>query len=1842
MTAAPLNRLLLVAAFSAIAGTAIAVNPPIERASADCPACEGHAPHGDAVTASVNSVDLTFNLGGAAFERPNMFSAYFANAGTNADDPGLPQGMEGIRSYFDEAPQSSLWRATLRLNTATISADTFKPSSLTYNDAFKMEVLKSGDTVRQVLTHDFLVDVQPFATGEGFTAKWYAAADHGAKSGGFYQPVGAVIKTVTVSNPNPTGTYTSAEVAMTQAPSRSLHYKYVKSTVSGKSVLTLETRETAGGNPLATESLVYQSGAPEQNAQDCVRTVKVASYTSTTGLGTPVLVSRVRETYSDVGGKKRLTARRVLAGESSDDIGPLTTYGYYNTPGNTVLHGRPRYQINPDGSWIAWDINVGGTNPTVTEVTPFGDAAITIGTDGTPSYNANECRVVTSTITGPQEDSTLIVKGQALLTTSRTYLTGAAGERILKTLRGGVTTCVAHYPYGNGTAPEAGRLAWETREDGTATVYTYAGSGGFITVTATTGIADGTGDHSAPVVTNHNTTVTQYNPFFQAISEENYLNGTLLENWSCDPANCDIYGRPLSRIWKYGSVTGETESFAYNCCGLESHTARDGSVTTYTRDALKRVYRTTSKATAVSPVITTTTEFTGLTTTTSVGSDFVSATTRSLDGLTITTESPSRKSTAEADRLLTRTATDPSTRTTVESYKRKADADEDGWVETTTSSSYRDGRTSTASGTAVTDMAYVYGTETLNGAVCLIATATTTGDPAGLVTKTYTDALGRTVKSISPGSGATTYGYYTSADAAGSRGRLKTVTDADGVATTYAYPDLDTNTVTRKVPTPTGGFVYLSSNTINGISTPSVFSQSLGLSRYQRKTLGGTTVSTSYRSLNGLKSATTTLSGNSLAIATRPHATTGVSTVTTTHPDGTITRATTTPSGNGDNVLAERLTRATPPALPTVIAYTTSVSDARGRLLTVTDSRTGEAGITIYGFDADNDTKPDFTESGTPLSIKQGTRLTRHALDLLGRVTISTLPDTSQTHTSYDSAGRVAGQWGSLTYPTFRIYNDSGQLTELRTYQNLTAEPTVQIGIAIPASGGNPAVPATYAATFWIYDSSSGRLLEKLHPGETDDSATDPDYTYTPAGRIQNRNSERGINTHNTYAYGYLTGTEYSDDTPDVAYTYDSKGRVAVITQAGQSQLTYSYAADFGVDTETICYNLNSDAIFGNSGDFTRVLDRATRSYGRDTGWTLGTDHQADYTYDTPTGRLATVSNPSMGSFSYAFVSGGDLLASVTRENPGGTLLKTVRTYDSTRDTLATISNQMLVPNAEAESGFDTTTRSAYDYTVVNGGVNSLGQRKGVQATFSLGSGVAANTGGTSWGYDSLGQLTSADAHDLTGESPPPTDRSYTYDTIGNRIQSAEGTYVTNGGTTTLDGALVTGYFADAEGTTPGASDLNQYGKISFPAASCLPEHDKDGNLKQGPLPTSAGANRTLVWDAENRLIEVLDGPGASAASLVRYRYDALGRLIASSTGSGETLASTLYVCDGWNRIAEYSIEGAANPALAKTYLWGPDLSGSLQGAGGVGGLLATRHGAASYYPTFDGNGNISEYLTSAGAVAAHFEYDPFGNLVLSSGSNPNAFPFRFSTKPLDDVTGLYYYGYRWYNPLTGRWPSRDPIEEEGGLNLYWFVSNNGVVYTDYLGLIEVDDSGLVRPEKTEVKWDSTTMDIDVSARTVPYTAVISFECKDGKITGDIVGEAHIYLNWNQKFPIDRNGKRDTWERVMGHEQKHVKVMFDLIMALAVRLARLEPESPATDERAEELTERYQKIVDLATDLGGGHSDDKKNPRPADGQGYPPLPGSGPVPPRPENDPSPPPPLKPLPEFRPIPGPLAP
>jgi len=90
-------------------------------------------------------------------------------------------------------------------------------------------------------------------------------------------------------------------------------------------------------------------------------------------------------------------------------------------------------------------------------------------------------------------------------------------------------------------------------------------------------------------------------------------------------------------------------------------------------------------------------------------------------------------------------------------------------------------------------------------------------------------------------------------------------------------------------------------------------------------------------------------------------------------------------------------------------------------------------------------------------------------------------------------------------------------------------------------------------------------------------------------------------------------------------------------------------------------------------------------------------------------------------------------------------------------------------------------------------------------------------------------------------------------------------------------------------------------------------------------------------------------------------------------------------------------------PPLFAVTTWGLDLSNSDQGTGGIGGPQTRTSGETTHSYTYDGNGNVSELVTSTGTVAAHYEYGPFGQTTFQTLGSiaANASLYRFSTRPL-------------------------------------------------------------------------------------------------------------------------------------------------------------------------------------------------------------------------------------------------
>ena len=223
------------------------------------------------------------------------------------------------------------------------------------------------------------------------------------------------------------------------------------------------------------------------------------------------------------------------------------------------------------------------------------------------------------------------------------------------------------------------------------------------------------------------------------------------------------------------------------------------------------------------------------------------------------------------------------------------------------------------------------------------------------------------------------------------------------------------------------------------------------------------------------------------------------------------------------------------------------------------------------------------------------------------------------------------------------------------------------------------------------------------------------------------------------------------------------------------------------------------------------------------------------------------------------------------------------------------------------------------------------------------------------------------------------------------------------------------------------------------------------------------------AWDAENRLLRVQSRSDTPQGSWrrVEWQYDALGRRIRQTTSTWLMQSNLWVVTEDLKFLSDPLLYGrhvvdlnASNNVPLRSYVWGLDLSGTMDSAGGVGGLLwmtlHTGSGAAAgtHFCAYDGNGNVVALASASdSSPTARYEYGPFGEPIRLSGPAAANNPFRFRTKRTCNTTDLVLYEYRVYKPSIGRWVNRDPIREKGGLNLYGFVHNQPANHWDAVGL---------------------------------------------------------------------------------------------------------------------------------------------------------------------------------------------
>ena len=281
------------------------------------------------------------------------------------------------------------------------------------------------------------------------------------------------------------------------------------------------------------------------------------------------------------------------------------------------------------------------------------------------------------------------------------------------------------------------------------------------------------------------------------------------------------------------------------------------------------------------------------------------------------------------------------------------------------------------------------------------------------------------------------------------------------------------------------------------------------------------------------------------------------------------------------------------------------------------------------------------------------------------------------------------------------------------------------------------------------------------------------------------------------------------------------------------------------------------------------------------------------------------------------------------------------------------------------------------------------------------------NTVNDSFACNSRSELTAA----VSGRT-----YGYSYDNIGNRKTARE----------------------DAEEATAYTTGpLNQYTAIERgEEASFEPVYDADGN--QTLIRTSTGIWQ-VTYNAENRPVRFVN---ESAKTVVECTYDYMGRRHTRKVSVNGTVSSYLrYMYRGYLQIAAID---AVSGAFRWFLFWDPTQPEATR-------PLAIRKDGTWYAYGWDLTGNVTEVFGKAGYLRTAYTYTPYGEVTAEGDVTQ---PIQWSSEYNDEELGLVYYNYRHLNPHDGRWISRDPIEEQGGWNLFAYVKNQPIFLKDYVGLI--------------------------------------------------------------------------------------------------------------------------------------------------------------------------------------------
>jgi RHS repeat-associated protein len=1638
---------------------------------------------------------------------------------------GGASGGPGVGSVMWEAGLGNLGDGRsaerISLRAESIDATLYTPAALIYSPpgyTGEVDVVRVGGVLRQVNAPQALADIVA-TSATAYEIRFYKKADVGSKQNGLWTVSNQPYVTWRIRNPN-VGSTNELEIAK------------IQNGITNASVYTFNSSNNSWslttGNGERTELKTTTINVSTGDLTD--------TFTVTNSLGQTI--SKIARTYHQFAWGEELI--KVVV--DPDGAALTTLYTYYENSSEVGRFRRLQSVVNPDGSWEKYDYDTHGNQVLV--LRPWKDQSLASASEATSfavrrTYSNYDGFIVSL---HPRLVSSVIEKIAGVMirkaTFSRAGTTVNGQPAVIETetqyVSAAVTLVTVTTRY-HSTASDffTNRVASIQYPDGRKDTYTY--EKGVYTTNADPSLnqftpnANGTAERDTIV---HGTTTTPDGVAFKstknvtvkdqfghnALQELYVYTGSGYARVSWTVMDYDEQGHLTQTRSNNGTVITATWDGDLKTADIDEN----GIETTYTYDSFNRIATRTKKGApavegfAAQPdiVITYTYDVEGR----------IKSETTSASGLTLTRS----RAYDVAGRIKTETDTAGLITTYIYTNGGRTETKTLPGGASRVSDNYLDGQAKSVLGSATVRQFFDYGVNP-DGTRYAQEFTGSVGAGSPRWTKTTRDWLGRTIKvekpSFTTGTNVVTLSTYNSL------GQLQTVSVTDGAVKLQADMIHEYDALGNRIRS---GSDIDSSGTLTLASTDHISETEQVYQQNGSDWFKVTTEKTYLVNGNSTSTTTSTQSERLTNFAVNGAEKT-ISDITTTDVANNqsrrtmvVDRAAKKMTAYGDvahsstdavSITYNGLLQSSTPAAP--VSATVYTYDALGRTVTTTDPASGTS------------TRTYNSTTGQITSDSQGTQTTTYEYygpfePNAGKLKSKTDPAGKKVYFNYTSRGQMFQTWGDTVYPTEFVFDSFGQQTEMHTFRG---------GSGWQGSSWPAATAGTMDVTRWTYQEATGLLTSK-HDAVNKQIV----YTYDLLDRMATRTWARlsgGNPLVTTYSYdpvsGDTTGISYSDSTPSVTFTYDRGGRHETITDAaGTHTLTHNAAGQLLSDQisggllDQVTVTAGYDSLLRRSTlqSARNAATLSSQSYGYDASSRMETvtsgSQTVTYAYYPNTGQLNTTTFTGGAQTSRTYDSLGRLQTIATTTPGSGTIASYTQTYNNLNQRIAVTREDNSYWTYSYNDRGDLTSGKKYwsDSTPVAGQqmeyvFDTIGNRTSTKAG---GDAQGLNLRQSTYAVNSLNQYEQRSvpgAIDVFG-----TANAAATTTVNDQTTYRRGDYFYK--ELTVDNALAPAYpqvkaVGVRSGVGGGGEDaVTQIdGHVYIPRNVEIYTYDDDGNV------TSDG-RWTYTWDAENRLtsMEAIAAAPVAAKLRLEFAYDSSGRRIQKKvyawnipSSSYQLQSTTKFVYDDWNLIAE--IDGSGN--LLRNYVWTSEVV-LIGAAGNV------------YQASYDANQNLTSLVQAAtGVVAASYDYNPFGQLLKATGEYAKQNPLRFSGQYTDTETGLLYYGYRYYNPDTGRWISRDPIAEKGGNHLYRFINNDGVNRKDYLGLIEVEEIAEVMRRRNFMnghrlltRWMAAPA--GNSDRGVPDTTTLRMD--SWVLTFARAKEAYIELVWGAGF-VNGPGKRE-------------------------------------------------------------------------------------------------------------------